>query len=446
MLDLPATADHGVDMATTGIETLVRQVREALARGDAARAEALCRECVAIDPAREDALAFLAMRAIERGTGREVTPLFERATALKPAAAILHFHHGTVLESLGSPREARDAYARAVAADPAMLLARFWLAATEAALGLDDEALATRVRAIADAERTGFVRELAHQPPHARRRIDEAVASVRAARGRAIEAAIGGAPVSPRVRRAFERYLGRDAFAPNHPLQQPSFLLVPDLPATPWRDRADFPFLAQIEAATDAIRAEMLAMLADETQLAPYVDMPDEAPAAPMWRELNRSPRWSACHLYRHGERVEPHASRCPATMAALDALPLMRVPAHSPEALYSVLKPRTRIPPHTGVMNGRLTVHLPLVVPPDCGALRVGSEARGWSEGRCLVFDDSIVHEAWNDSDATRVVLIFDVWDPQLAPEERAALAAGIAAVGDFHRRHRAYDATHET
>src|SRR5687768_8342432 len=212
------------------IETLVRHVRDALARGDAARAEALCRECVELDPAREDALAFLATRAVERGDAAAVRALLARATELKPSAALLHFHHGCVLESLGSPGEARDAYAAALAADPQMLLARFWLGAAESALGEDEAALGTWVRAMAEAERTGFARELAHQPPAARRRIDEAVAAVRAGRHAAIEDAIGTRAPSARVRAAFARYVGRAAHDANHPAQRPSFLLIPGLP------------------------------------------------------------------------------------------------------------------------------------------------------------------------------------------------------------------------
>jgi aspartate beta-hydroxylase len=248
-----------------------------------------------------------------------------------------------------------------------------------------------------------------------------------------------------RVSRAFAGYCGGEAPPPTHPLQQPSFLFVPGLPDKPWWEREAFPFLAALEAQTDAIREELLQVLADEDGLAPYVDMPDDAPAAPMWRTLNRSPRWSGYHLYRHGDRIEAHARRCPRTMAALEALPLLRIPGHGPEALFSVLRPGTHIPPHTGVINGRLTVHLPLMVPPDCGALAAAREPRAWREGECLVFDDSFVHEAWNRSGRTRVVLIFDVWNPDLSAAEREALAAGIAAIGEFHRRHGGADPMRE-
>ena len=73
------------------------------------------------------------------------------------------------------------------------------------------------------------------------------------------------------------------------------------------------------------------------------------------------------------------------------------------------MLAPHTRIPAPTGVTNARLIVHAPLIVPQGCG-FRVGNETRAWEPGKPFVFDDTIEHEAWNDSDQTRVVLIFDI------------------------------------
>jgi aspartate beta-hydroxylase len=74
----------------------------------------------------------------------------------------------------------------------------------------------------------------------------------------------------------------------------------------------------------------------------------------------------------------------------------------------------------------------LPLIVPEDC-ALNVGGEIHEWREGRIVVFDDTYEHEAWNRSRSTRVVLIFDVWNPYLSDAERAAVTDVVAAIGDF-------------
>jgi aspartate beta-hydroxylase len=99
---------------------------------------------------------------------------------------------------------------------------------------------------------------------------------------------------------------------------------------------------------------------------------------------------------------------------------------------MFSVLSPRTRIPPHTGVANTRLVLHLPLIVPDGCG-FRVGSETRSWKVGEAWVFDDTIEHEAWNDSDETRIILICDVWNPRLVGEERELIARLMTAMDDF-------------
>jgi aspartate beta-hydroxylase len=226
-------------------------------------------------------------------------------------------------------------------------------------------------------------------------------------------------------------------------LQHPTLLCIPDLPPRPWFEREEFPFLAEIEAQTDVIRAELLALLDTGVDIAAYVDMPDRAPAAPMWRELNRSPRWRSYHFFRHGHPVAEHVAQCPRTAEALMRLPLIRIPEHSAEAMFSLLAPNTAIPPHTGVINGRLTVHLPLIVPENCGALKAGDEAREWREGRCMIFDDSFVHEAWNRSDRLRAVLIFDLWHPDLSEAERAALSTTIETLGTFNREHHAGEAS---
>jgi aspartyl/asparaginyl beta-hydroxylase (cupin superfamily) len=100
---------------------------------------------------------------------------------------------------------------------------------------------------------------------------------------------------------------------------------------------------------------------------------------------------------------------------------------------MFSILKPRTRIPPHTGVANTRLVLHLPLIVPEGCG-FRVGGETRAWREGDAWVFDDTIEHEAWNDSDEPRAILICDVWSPHLSLWERERIAEVVAALDHFN------------
>jgi aspartyl/asparaginyl beta-hydroxylase (cupin superfamily) len=99
---------------------------------------------------------------------------------------------------------------------------------------------------------------------------------------------------------------------------------------------------------------------------------------------------------------------------------------------LFSLLRPGAHIPPHHGMLNCRLICHLPLIVPPGCW-LRVGSETREWEDGKLLIFDDSIEHEARNDSDETRIILLFDVWRPELTEQERAGVSAMFDAIDEY-------------
>jgi aspartyl/asparaginyl beta-hydroxylase (cupin superfamily) len=126
--------------------------------------------------------------------------------------------------------------------------------------------------------------------------------------------------------------------------------------------------------------------------------------------------------------------------MQVLENVPLARFPNRSPSVLFSRLKPGARIPPHNGLANTRLICHLPLIVPPKCG-FRVGNDVREWTEGKAWVFDDSINHEAWNGSDQTRVILLFDIQRPEMSEEENALVSALFAAVDRYSGKPPAWD-----
>ena len=116
-----------------------------------------------------------------------------------------------------------------------------------------------------------------------------------------------------------------------------------------------------------------------------------------------------------------------------LESAPLCEIPGHAPTVFFSVLAPHTRIPPHTGVTNARYIVHLPLVIPSGC-SYRVGAERREWREGRAWIFDDTFEHEALNDSDEPRSLLIFDVWNCFLSAAERDLLAALMTGLQEYN------------
>jgi aspartyl/asparaginyl beta-hydroxylase (cupin superfamily) len=204
-----------------------------------------------------------------------------------------------------------------------------------------------------------------------------------------------------------------------------------ELPTIEFFERKDFPWLDAFEAATDEIREEFLAVLDAEEGFTPYITYPPGLPLN-QWAELNNSPAWSAFHLYKSGKLVEENAAKCPKTMALLAQAPQPDQEGRTPAAMFSLLKPNTRIPPHGGVSNTRLVTHVPLIVPDDCG-FRVGNETRKWEPGKAWVFDDTINHEAWNNSDKLRVVLIFDIWHPLLSAAERALISAMNRGMNEF-------------
>nr|WP_313417234.1 aspartyl/asparaginyl beta-hydroxylase domain-containing protein [Brevundimonas diminuta] len=216
------------------------------------------------------------------------------------------------------------------------------------------------------------------------------------------------------------------------PKQQPLLLNYPRLPVIPFYDRTLFPWLAQLEEATLVIQAELATLL--ETafdEFSPYIAYPKGAPVN-QWGELNHSRKWSSLFLWKDGLRQDEVCARAPQTAALLESLPMADQEGFAPTAMFSALQPKTHIPPHTGSSNVRLLTHLPLILPGPA-RFRVGNTVREWEMGRAWVFDDTIEHEAWNEADAMRVILIFDVWNPYLDDGEKRLITEMMKAQREF-------------
>lgn len=119
-------------------------------------------------------------------------------------------------------------------------------------------------------------------------------------------------------------------------------------------------------------------------------------------RHLYDAEGWKAFGLYAFGWRIDENCARCPGTARLVETIPGLQT------AGFSRLAPRAHIRPHRGLDRGVLRCHLGLHVPDDC-ELRVGDETRSWREGEWLVFDDTDEHEAWNQGETARVVLLLD-------------------------------------
>lgn len=198
--------------------------------------------------------------------------------------------------------------------------------------------------------------------------------------------------------------------------QDPAFFYVPNLPSTPVFERKNMPFLENYEARADLILNELQEVLGNNKEIPNFKHTDDEG-------SLTDGGDWNAYFFYRHGEEYKENLVECPETGKALDELPLCKIQGQSPEVCFSILRPKTRIKPHRGVTNMRSVSHLGLVTPENCGLHIIDEKKLDWSCGKAFAFDDTFWHEAWNNSDRTRVVLLADVWNPNLTCVERAAL-----------------------
>jgi aspartyl/asparaginyl beta-hydroxylase (cupin superfamily) len=367
--------------------------------GDPTGARAILERLVAASPRNVPFLLSLAAVLRALGERDEELKVLESALAVEPRHLIVLLQKGALFELMGKPRAAAAIYRRALEVLPRGQRLEGPLAA---------HLTHAREHISRNAEQLGALLERRLGP----------------LRGRASPAAL------LRVERALDRMLGRKAIhAP-----QPTLMNFPFLKNYEFHPREDFPWLEGLEAAAPAIRDEVLAVLAaDREGLTPYIAYPEGLPLD-QWRELNHSRRWSAYFLWKDGACEEEHCRRCPATATALAQTPQVDIPSRGPTAFFSILDAHTHIPPHTGSTNARLTVHVPLILPGAC-RFRVGGETREWRVGEAWVFDDTIEHEAWNDADAPRAILIFDVWNPQLTALERDLVREAFVVFGEYNR-----------
>ena len=426
------------------VRLLADQAAALARRGELAPAFALYRQILDLDPAHPEAVSFVAMSVLQGGDARRAVLMLAQATERHGDHANLQKNLGIACRAAGDAAQSLAAFQRAFTLQPDMVAAYLNHGALLVELGRQDEALTSYLRGFEAAEATGLFIDIARVPAGIRNLAEQAAATVRDARLEVFRRALApleaehGKASLARVWHCLEAYLGLRPKVELPAGQRPTFMSFPGLPARAWYEHDEFPWMPELERQTGAIREELLAVMAQDQGFRPFVEMPREHPGAEYWKALNHSPDWNAFFFYRDGQAYLENQARCPVTTGALEAAPLNRVADHSPESLYSILTPGAHIPPHTGVINVRLVVHLPLIVPSatECG-IRVGTETRGWQEGRCIAFDDTYEHEAWNRSDRTRVVMIFDIWNPALTLPEREGMRLAIEELGRFNRVH---------
>lgn len=371
---------------------------KALAHGDVATARAQLQRAVRATPRLALAHAYLARVFRSEGDNEAAIRELDQAIKLEPGAYGAHFEKASIYEQMGKEKSQALAYSSALQLLP-----------PQAAMSPELQPLVARAQRLV-AENQTQLGEFLHA------RLEELRGGDR---GRALA----------RFDESLDVSLGRKPLQ----LSRPAMFNVIGLPSIAFFDRADFPWAAAVEASTQQVRDELEAVLRDDRDgFVPYVQTRPGEPVG-QFAPLDFNPDWSAYFLWHHGKPVGEHIARCPRTMAMLEGVPQVAIRNRAPAAFFSALKPHTRIPPHNGATNCRLTVHLPLIIPPHC-ALQVGNHVREWTPGELLIFDDTVQHAAWNDSDQLRVVLIFDIWHPMLSEAERRMIQGTLETIMSYY------------
>jgi aspartate beta-hydroxylase len=414
------------------IRQLIDTAAQALASGLAEEADRLVRRAEAEAPRHPLVLNETARRMLLSGDAAGAHRLLIQAVSEDSAQASIWLNLAAALRGLERAEEEVAAIDKALALEPRNFRALLQKASLQELQG-ERRAAAMTYRQVLQSVPAGSL------PPQSLRPVFKHAMQFVAANDIELENFIEGRLHDLRARHAneplqrFDRCL--QILLRKQPVYrpQPSFMYFPRLPAIEFYERSEFPWLDSIEAASADIREELITVLQEGSSvLEPYIDIPGGMPLD-QWRELNRSRRWGVYYLWQAGTAIPEHIARFPRTVKALEAWPRCEMPGSSPTAVFSILDAKTHIPAHTGVANTRLTVHLPLIVPPGC-RFRVGAERREWHPGKAFVFDDTFEHEAWNDSDVARAVLIFDIWSPHLSIAERELVTRVSADMGEFY------------
>jgi aspartate beta-hydroxylase len=413
------------------LRSLIGSAEAAVSQGRRVEALALIGKARAAGGDNADALAACGILTLQLGDPAEARELIQQAIALDPKNARYFHNLAVVLREFHDVEGELKACDKALELDPYFFLANLQKGSLYESLGQRKSAASAYHAALSSLRPgmqlpTPFMPMLQHAQELVRTHFRELEAWL-TEKLAPLRQGLAGAP-QDRVDDCLAILLGKKRVF--H--AQPTMTYFPRLPAISFFERGDFPWLPAVEAATADIRDELGALLSAVPQdFTPYVN---HAPGSPLgqWGELNNNRRWSALFLYKDGETFADTIARCPRTVAALAKAPQVMIPRRGPTAFFSRLEPHTRIPAHTGSTNTRLTVHIPLIVPPGCG-FRVGAETREWHPGTALIFDDTIEHEAWNDSDQQRVILIFDIWNPLLSPAERELMTVATAGIAEF-------------
>ena len=117
---------------------------------------------------------------------------------------------------------------------------------------------------------------------------------------------------------------------------------------------------------------------------------------------------WKRFHLYWYGKEMPSAQLHCPKTVALLKSIPSIKA------AMFASLPPGATLVRHRDPYAGSLRYHMGLVTPNDPGCfINVDGERYYWKDGEAVMFDETYIHYAANETDQQRIVLFCDVERP---------------------------------
>ncbi|MFZ5608608.1 MAG: aspartyl/asparaginyl beta-hydroxylase domain-containing protein [Pseudomonadota bacterium] len=421
------TDDHAPEKSPEkSIAEMLEDAEVKALSGKTVEAAALHEAILARDPKSKPSLSFLAQEAVTQGRYDEAIALVERFIAEEPDEALHRHSLGLCHAAKRDFASAARAFREAIDIDQRNPLSYLLYGTALAQMGEGMRAAAAASAAFQLDPGLAVVKDMSDVAPVIASSIQLGRDLLKAAMQSLHQAAINDtAKRFPGEK--LERVAGalwptsQDSPKFKDPLQRPSVFYMPDLKPRAVYERGSFRWITDLEAASDDIIAEYDANAAKATSvfaLEPHLGVK---------LEVGGQEAWQAVYLYRNTQAVTENLALFPKTAAILKSLPLAQLGGQPVNAYFSILAPGARIPAHCGQVNSHVTVHLPLHVT-DEASLKIGGKTHHHRPGKAFVFDDSFEHSAANDGSKPRVVLIFEVWNPQLSLAERAAVEASFA------------------
>ena len=353
-----------------------------------------------------------------------------------PESTEINFEIALLYERLDKLVEAAQSFEQVVNLESENYLARLHLSGVLNCLGRKSEAAKHALLAVRRAQSANQWRNVSSTPKFLLGRVKSAIALIASSQCEVAELLISpfetqfGLQAVKRVRRVFSNWIAGNAAQPKDLHQKPKYFYFPDLTDTPFLPRALTPWIAALESHASKIEDEARLVYHQKAAFQPFLELSEHSSTGLYLANANEQPRWDAYFFFRNGQKNLKNLSECPNTAEAVSHCPTPSISGHSPEVCFSVLSPGTQILPHYGDSNIRSVLHLALVIPEGC-CLVAGGESRVWKKHQAFLFDDTFLHEAWNNGSSERIVLLMDVWHPQLSEVERHVISQLLPALG---------------